>query len=172
MQSGVGALDTPSPESEATGNTFCYHCSSSFWLWVSTPEKFLSTSETWAIWRWPPGTGDLEGRGSVTIQALSDWSVYPLDKRQLQIFLELCSPALLLISACNFSLLSFTTRLTCLPALFSVHRKKICLDFCAIQYVLCSILLFSLLLFSLRPSCRVQQLSVPLHLVSENSSIT
>lgn len=58
---------------------FWDHCSSSFWWWVNTPEKFSSTSETWTIWKWPPGTGDIEGGGSVTIQALSDRSVYPLD---------------------------------------------------------------------------------------------
>ena len=90
------------------------------------------------------------------MQALSDWSIYPLDNRWLQIFLELCFLALWLILACNFFLLSFATGLTCLPALFSIHCIKICLELSTFY----AVLLFLLLLFSPRPSCQVQELLV------------
>ena len=66
------------------------------------PREVLVYVKTWTIWKWSPGTGDLEGGGSVTVQALSDWFIYPLDKRELQIFLELCSLALWSISACSY----------------------------------------------------------------------
>ena len=85
----------------------------------------------------------------------------PLNKSRLQIFLELCSLTLWLILACKFSLLSFVTKLTCLPALFSVHSIKSALIFVTFY----ALLLFSLLLFSPRPSHQVQELLVPLQIV-------
>ena len=79
---------------------------------------------------------------TVTIQALSDWSIYPfLDNRWLQIFLELCSLALWLISTCNSSLLSFVAKLAHLPALFLAHCIKSALIFVQLS-AFCALVLF------------------------------